>query len=193
MVESTSNFYPRSDPVMVEDIESYWEVIRPSQRTRDTREVILSGDVVSQTTAEEQFRRAQELGLYPAATARTARTFRSSEAFRSHLTVRPLIMNQQTYDDFRAMHIPDLDPIDGDHALADGILNNRNPQSFHSFEDTIPLRDLQLALQTLGFNCETWVNEEGRLCIQFHGLDEQSAASPCVGGELRLIIRNHHA
>jgi len=178
---------------MAEDIESYWDVSRPRREVSEPLEVILSGDDVSPTTIEEQFRRAQELGLYPASTARTARTFRSSEAFQSHPAVRPLIMNQQTYDDFRAMHVPDLDSIEGGHALADGILNNRNPQSFHNLEDAVPLRDLQLALQTLGYSCETWVTEEENLCIQFHGLTEPSWASPCVGGELRLTIRNRHA
>lgn len=178
---------------MTEDIESYWEVIRPSREISDPLEVTLGEKDVSLNTREEQFRRAQELGLYPASTARTARTFRSSEAFRSHPAVRPMLMNQQTYDDFRAWHAPNLDPIEGGHALADGILNDRNPQSFHNIEDAVPLRDLQLALQTLGYACETWVNEEGRLCIQFHGIDEQSWGTRCVGGELRLTIWNPHA
>lgn len=69
----------------------------------------------------------------------------------------------------------------------------RFPESFHNPEDEVPLQDLRVVLQTLEYDCETWVNEERRLCIQFHGLAEESWASRCVGGELRLTIWNPHA
>lgn len=174
-----------------EDIESYWDVIRPPRAVSDPLEVTLSEGEVSPTTMEEQFRRAQELALYPASRVRVLQTVRSESS--SHLTVRPMIMSQATYDDFMAMHPPPDVNLDGVMTLADGILHNRNPESFHNIEDELPLRDLQLALQTLGYDCLTWVSEEGRLCIQFHGLAEDSWASPCVSGELRLNLRSPHA
>jgi hypothetical protein len=176
-----------------DDIESYWDEIRPLRELNDPLAVVLSEEDVSPATAEEQFQRAQELSIHPVPrTSLRNRPFHL-EAPQSYPTVRPMILSQQTYDDLRAWHAPDLPFIERSATLADGILNDRNPQSFHEIEDTVPLRDLQLALQTLGYACETWVNEEGRLCIQFHGLDEQSWGTRCVGGELRVTIWNPHA
>jgi len=185
--------------VTEEDIESYWDTIRPPRKPIDPLEVIMSEEDVRPLSAQEQFQRERELGHHLASMTSLPRGVLDVELHIAQLNDQPLrparmFMNREAFDDIQAWsHAADQELIAETAALADGILNNRNPESFHNLEDTLPLRDLQLALQTLGYACETWVNEEGRLCIQFHGLAEQSWGTRCVGGELRLTIWNPHA
>jgi hypothetical protein len=69
---------------MADDIESYWEVIRPSKRLREPREVPLSEVDPSPITMED----------LP----------------QPHPTVRPMIMNQDIYEDLLAWHSSTMNP-----------------------------------------------------------------------------------
>lgn len=109
-----------------DDIESYWDEIRPSRESTDPLEVIMSEEDVGPPAP-------------------------------SHPAIRPMIMSREAFEDILT------------YSRAERAPSERH-QSFHNLEDELPLQDLRVALQTLGYDCETWINEEGRLCIQLHGL-----------------------
>jgi hypothetical protein len=82
---------------MDDDIESYWEVIRPPKKVSDLHEVILSEGDVSPTTAGE-------LEGQPVTMVRFLQSVRSSNIPQSHPTIRPMIMSRNMYEDFLAWH-----------------------------------------------------------------------------------------
>lgn len=90
-------------PVMDDDIESYWEVIRPPKKINDLHEVILSEGDASPTTAGE-------LEGQPVTMVRVMQAVRSSDLPQSHPTVRPMIMNQDIYEDLLAWHSSTMNP-----------------------------------------------------------------------------------